>query len=190
MIPEFNMAGVIPPIRPNAPGYSPDRSPYVVDINKVVSRFATTPKRIQILKGFLTFRQNFFVLGVVNGFQWIDGSFCQDIEAIESRDPGDIDVVTFFYPPKNLTTEIIEGINNLIDFEYTKPRFNVDAYGMQLGTIFNDATVKQLSYWYSMWSHRKSDNMWKGFIQVPLSPEADKQAILEINKIETQEEML
>lgn len=192
MIPEFNMAGVIPPIRPGALGHSQDRSPYVVDIVRVISRFATTPRRIQILKGFLEFRQNFYALGVVSGFQWIDGSFCQDIEVIESRDPGDIDVVTFFYTPQeiDLTAELIEGINNLLDSEYTKPRFNVDAYGMQLGTIFTASTVQNLSYWYSMWSHRKSDNMWKGFVQIPLSPIEDKQAIIELNKLETQEEML
>ena len=60
---------------------------------------------------------------------------------------------------------------------------------MQLGTTFTASTVQTLSYWYSMWSHRKSDNMWKGFVQVPLSPMEDKQAIIELNKIETQEEM-
>lgn len=191
MIPEFNMAGLIPPIRPGVPGHSADRSPYVVDISSVILRFATTPKRIQILKGFLEFRQNFYALGVIDGFQWVDGSFCQDIETIESRDPGDIDVVTFFYTPQgvDLTAELIESITNLLNSEYTKPRFNVDAYGMQLGTTFTASTVQTLSYWYSMWSHRKSDNMWKGFVQVPLSPTEDKQAIIELNKIEIQEEM-
>ncbi|AYA02133.1 hypothetical protein BEN74_04120 [Acinetobacter sp. WCHAc010034] len=185
------MAGLIPPIRPGVPGHSADRSPYVVDISSVILRFATTPKRIQILKGFLEFRQNFYALGVIDGFQWVDGSFCQDIETIESRDPGDIDVVTFFYTPQgvDLTAELIESITNLLNSEYTKPRFNVDAYGMQLGTTFTASTVQTLSYWYSMWSHRKSDNMWKGFVQVPLSPTEDKQAIIELNKIEIQEEM-
>jgi len=185
------MAGVIPPIRPEAEGHSPDRSPYESDIKSLILRFATSKKRINILKSFLDFRRYFYDLNVTRGFQWVDGSFCQDVEAIEGRDPGDIDVVTFFYVPEEpLTPEIIEGIQNLIDSEYTKPRFNVDAYGMQLGTEFSPATVKLLSYWYSMWSHRKSDNMWKGFVQVPLSPDEDYEAKTILNDIETKEEIV
>lgn len=191
MIPEFNMAGVLPPIRPGMPGHSTDRSPYIAAINDLVVRFATTHKRIAILKGFLEFRQNFYNLGVIDGFQWIDGSFCQDVEHVELRDPGDIDVVTFFYLPQSpkINAEFIENLNNLIDSEYTKPRFNVDAYGMQLGTRFEASTVQLLSYWYSMWSHRKSDNMWKGFVQVPLSPEEDVAAITYLNNIKIEEEV-
>lgn len=59
---------------------------------------------------------------------------------------------------------------------------------MQLGTTFSPATIKQLSYWYSMWSHRKSDNMWKGFVQVSLSPEADKKAFQTLNEIKIKED--
>lgn len=179
MIPEFNMAGVIPPIRPEEPGHSPDRSPYIADIQSVVARFATTSIRIEILKGFLSYRQRFYDLGITEGFQWIDGSFCQDVENIENRDPGDIDVVTFYYIPQSnaeLEQSFIDAFLNLLDSDFTKPLFKVDAYGMQLGTTFSPATIKQLSYWYSMWSHRKSDNMWKGFVQVPFSPEEDKKA--------------
>ena len=191
MIPEFNMAGVIPPIRPGASGHSNDRSPYIVSINSVVSRFATSPKRIKILKSFLDFRKDFYDLGVIDGFQWIDGSFCQDVETVEQRDPGDIDVVTFFSLPAgvDLTIELITGINNLIDSEYTKPKYNVDAYGMQLGTVFSAHTVQQLSYWYSMWSHRKSDNMWKGFVQVTFTPVEDLEAKTNLKKIESKEEL-
>jgi len=185
------MAGVIPPIRPEQPGYSPDRSPYIADIESVVTRFGTTKARIDILKGFLSYRNRFYDLGVTEGFQWIDGSFCQDIENIESRDPGDIDVVTFYYIPHfeaGPDQTFIDTFLPLLDSDFTKPNFNVDAYGMQLGTTFSPATIKQLSYWYSMWSHRKSDNMWKGFVQVPLSPVADKQAISYLNEIKIKED--
>ncbi|MDC5255326.1 DUF6932 family protein [Acinetobacter nosocomialis] len=191
MIPEFNMAGVIPPIRPEQPGYSPDRSPYIADIESVVTRFGTTQARINILRGFLAYRKCFYDLGVTEGFQWINGSFCQDIENIEHRDPGDIDVVTFYYIPKfekGPDQIFIDSFFRLLDTDYTKPHFKVDAYGMQLGTTFLPATIKQLSYWYSMWSHRKSDNMWKGFIQVSLSPEADEQAIIALNQIKIKED--
>ncbi|CAA0189669.1 DUF6932 family protein [Acinetobacter baumannii] len=191
MIPEFNMAGVIPPIRPEHAGYSPDRSPYIADIESVVDRFGTTQARIDILKGFLSYRQCFYELGITEGFQWINGSFCQDIENTEHRNPGDIDVVTFFYIPQFETGPdqvFIETFSKLLDPDFTKPRFKVDAYGMQLGTTFSPATIKQLSYWYSMWSHRKSDNIWKGFVQVSLSPDADKKAFLTLNEIKIKED--
>ena len=191
MIPEFNMAGVIPPIRPEAPGHSPDRSPYIATIDSVVKKFATTPARIEILKGFLAYRQSLYKLGITNGFQWINGSFCQDVEQIENRDPGDIDVVTFFYPPafeSKPDDAFVKALLELLDSDYTKPLFKVDAYGMQLGTVFSAATVKQLSYWYSMWSHRKSDNMWKGFIQIPFTLEDDKQAIQFLDQVKIKEE--
>ena len=193
MIPDFNMAGVIPPIRPGNPGHSNDRSPYESNIINVVSRFATSHERIEILKGFLSYRNEFYKLGVMQGFQWIDGSFCQDIENTELRPPGDIDVVTFFYvptPQPEPFDDFVLNMENLLDSEITKPQFKVDAYGMQLGTVFSPHTVKQLGYWYSMWSHRKSDNMWKGFIQVALSREDDQIAIDILNNTEIQEEKL
>ena len=191
MIPEFNMAGIIPPIRPEQPGHSPDRSPYITDIESVVNRFGTTQVRIDILRGFLSYRKCLYDLGITEGFQWINGSFCQDIENIEHRNPGDIDVVTFYYVPQFETgpdQDFINAFVRLLDPDYTKPHFNVDAYGMQLGTAFSPATIKQLSYWYSMWSHRKSDNIWKGFVQVSLSPEADKNAIIALNEIKIKED--
>ena len=49
--------------------------------------------------------------------------------------------------------------------------------------------INDITYWYSMWSHRKSDNMWKGFVQVPFSPVEDLQAITNLKKIESKEEL-
>ncbi|MBK0062180.1 MULTISPECIES: DUF6932 family protein [unclassified Acinetobacter] len=188
LIPKFNSSGVIPPIRPGELGHSNDRSPYVVDIIEIISHFATSNKRISILKGFLEYRYEIYQQHVTRGFQWIDGSFCQNVEMIENRDPNDMDVVTFFYLPEfpnnEITSEFIQEFSKLIDTKYTKPLFQVDAYGMQLGSEFVDYTAKMLSYWYSMWSHRKSDNMWKGFLQVPLSPNEDSAAFFLLTEIE------
>lgn len=33
-------------------------------------------------------------------------------------------------------------------------------------------TIQRVSYWYSMWSHRR-DGVWKGFVQVDLDPMQD-----------------
>ncbi|WP_414651656.1 DUF6932 family protein [Hafnia paralvei] len=34
-------------------------------------------------------------MGLAEGFQWVDGSFTENIELIERRTPNDVDVVTF-----------------------------------------------------------------------------------------------
>ncbi|MCS5828604.1 hypothetical protein LNO09_12165 [Klebsiella variicola] len=72
------------------------RSPYKMDIVRFVSMFALSPARMKILKGFLDFRMSLSQAGLVEGFQWVDGSFTENIELIERRPPNDVDVVTFF----------------------------------------------------------------------------------------------
>ena len=34
-----------------------------------------------------------------------------------------------------------------------------------------------MSYWYSLFSHRRDDLTWKGILQVPLAPTNDADAI-------------
>lgn len=70
-------------------------SPYECIMQEVCERFATSSQRIGILRGFLALRQELWSLNL-RGFQWMDGSFVEDIEVQENRSPGDIDVVTFF----------------------------------------------------------------------------------------------
>lgn len=84
-IPAWNSAGVLPPIRPNAPGSSPDRSPYVVDLAVLFDRFTTSPERMAILDGLLRFRADLHAAGITSGFQWLDGSFLEQVEALEGR---------------------------------------------------------------------------------------------------------
>lgn len=79
MIPAWNMAGVIPPIRPGQPGESLDRSPYIASLTTVVDRFALSPERLKILNGLLNYRSALHALGLTNGFQWLDGSFMENI---------------------------------------------------------------------------------------------------------------
>lgn len=70
-------------------------SPYECIMQEVCERFATSSQRIGILRGFVALRQELWSLNL-RGFQWMDGSFVEDIEVQENRSPGDIDVVTFF----------------------------------------------------------------------------------------------
>ena len=173
MIPAWTMAGVLPPIRPGQPGHSADRSPYRVPLAEVVEQFASFPKRIAILKGFLDYRAALHQLGLMSGFQWLDGSFMEDVETQESRPPNDVDVVSYFYLPKGETqTTLFAKAGNVFSNPYVKATYSVDAYPQILGEPTNPLHVRRISYWYSMWSHRR-DGMWKGFIQVDLDPQED-----------------
>lgn len=173
MIPKWNAVGVLPPVWPGFGGTDPNRAPYKTDLYQVIDQFATTPDRIKILRGFLDFRAELHKLGVQQGFQWLDGSFVEDIENLELHSPNDIDVVTFFHLPEGETQASLYNKNkSLFDKHQAKATFCVDAYTHILGEPTKDYDVRQISYWYSMWSHRRND-MWKGFIQVELGPTSD-----------------
>ena len=173
MIPDWNLAAVLPPVRPGAPGHSPDRSPYVATLSQTVQRFASSPERVRILRGLLGYRAELKARGITSGFQWLDGSFLEDKESLLGEAPKDVDVVTFFpLPAGKEETAFAPEIADLFDHEVTKAKYLVDAYPFVLGRQLEAADVRQISYWYSMWSHRR-DGFWKGFVQVALSPEED-----------------
>ncbi len=173
MIPDWNLAHVLPPIRPNEAGHSKDRSPYKISTVTLVDRFASSKDRITILDGLLRYRKSLCEAGIVDGFQWLNGSFLENIEASEDRPPNDVDVVTFFKLPEGKTQlDLFKGHSNLFQSTETKKDFLVDAYPCLLGEPTEKRHINQISYWYSMWSHKR-DYTWKGFVQVDLSAGED-----------------
>jgi Family of unknown function (DUF6932) len=100
-IPPFNLDGVLPPfVGPHGPGGDPqDMSPCGANPVEVVTRFATTVQRCEILKGWLGHRDALNRLGLSSGFQWLDGSF------VEAKQPNDLDVVTFFRRPTSASSQ-------------------------------------------------------------------------------------
>jgi hypothetical protein len=176
MIPAWNISGVLPPVRPGKPGHSPDRSPYVAELHQVVERFVGSSERTAILQGLLDYRHELHDIGIVNGFQWLDGSFMEQTEILESRSPNDVDLVTFFHLPGGMDQRsLARNHGHLFSPNRTKAQFHVDAYPCVLGEPTDHRHVKQIAYWYSMWSHRRN-GLWKGFVQVDLSPQEDEAA--------------
>jgi hypothetical protein len=109
------------------------------------------------------------------GFQWLDGSFLEDVETLEHRPPRDIDVVTFLHTPANVepsTTDLA-----VLNPAAAKQQFRVDAYLVELDEITPEHLVSQSTYWYSMWSHRRNQ-AWKGYLQIDLAATDDEQAML------------
>ena len=167
--------GVIPPIDITDPT-SVARSPYEMDIVRFVGMFAITSARVRILKGFLSFRMALAAAGIIDGFQWIDGSFTENVEMIEKRPPNDVDVVTFFsFQPSDNDETVYQRDPDLFDQPTVKSKYLVDSYfeGLQAPGHY---LVSRTVYWYSMWAHKR-DLSWKGFVQVPLSPKLDSIAM-------------
>lgn len=155
---------------------SAGRSPYKVSLVDCVLRFATTPERRAILTGYLAYRQALHEAGLVSGFQWLDGSFCEDVETIESRAPNDLDVVTFYHLPATTTqAQLMARYPKTFDRKGAKVRWKVDVYTVSLGGP-PERLVERGAYWYGTWSHRR-DELWKGFLQVSLDPKDDPTAL-------------
>ncbi len=179
-IPSWDELGLLPPIRPGAQSSDRDRSPYPVRLADVVRRFGGTLDRRLILRGLLRFRAGLRELGISAGFQWLDGSFFENVEEARGRSPNDIDVVTFseFGDEAEQQTRYAES-PELFDHIAAKLNFSVDNYFVELGAAMAREDVRDIGYWYSMWSHRREDQRWKGFVEVDLGDDADALALLE-----------
>lgn len=172
----WNSIGVLPPIQPGVEGISRDRSPYCVDLSAFVNRFCISQERKNILIGLLNFRHDLHDLGITTGFQWLNGSFSENIEITEQRPPMDIDVVTFFDLPSGENQQsLLTKAPDLFQPARLKKKYLIDGYYIGLGRVVDERYVRNVSYWYSMWSHRR-DNVWKGFVQVSLAPSGDSGA--------------
>ena len=86
--------GVLPPVHPTEAGHGPNRSPYPITLQELLDRFSTSAERIDVLKGFLSYRAALHAAGIVRGFQWLDGSFMENVERLEDRPPRDMDVIS------------------------------------------------------------------------------------------------
>lgn len=182
-IPDWNEMGLLPPIDPELPT-SPQRSPYPVTLLDVVMRFSTSPERRKVLNGFLDYRATLHKMGFCEGFQWLDGSFLEDVETLERRPPKDIDVVSFLRAPTDPVTSDTDL--TVLDHDAVKMNFLVDSYLVGLDEISCEEAVATSAYWYSMWSHRRNQ-AWKGFLQIDLTPKGDYQVRQWIGQFNTAE---
>jgi hypothetical protein len=175
-IPDWNAQGVIPPIDVRD-ATSVARSPYQVALTDVVLKYAISGERKAILDGLLLYRAALHAIGLTSGFQWIDGSFLENVEIIASRPPKDIDIVTFFSLPNGIADETALAALNpvLFDHAQAKATYSVDSYFVGLDSDKN-ALVRWSAYWYSMWSHRRNE-AWKGFLEIALDPREDGDAV-------------
>ncbi|MEO7331644.1 MAG: hypothetical protein ABI193_23925 [Minicystis sp.] len=173
-IPAWTADGVLPPVNASQP-VSPERSPYVVSLTDYVLRFSDTPERRAVLGGLLRYRAALHAVGLVSGFQWLDGSFLEHVEVVEGRAPNDVDVVSFYRLPAGVSqAQLARSAGTLLDHSSVKADYCVDGYLVHLG-MDAERLTRQRAYWYSVWSHRRSQ-LWKGFVQVSLATAEDAAA--------------
>ncbi len=183
--PEWNDFGVLPPfMQSNTAQFG--RSPYIVDLSDFVLRYSTSPARKEILAGYLAFRKLWQDAGITDGFHWIDGSFTENIELVESRSPNDIDLMTFFKLPAGQTQEtLFIAQPALFNRGAIKTQLHIDSYWVCLNSEPR-SLIHNAAYWNSLWSHRRNAT-WKGYIQIDLSPMNEDDLLAELQAVPAKE---
>jgi hypothetical protein len=173
-IPNFDHNLVLPPHLGDPVDHG-QLSPYPCTTLDLCQRLGTTPERRVILGKYLDFRERLRSEGLTNGFQWLDGSFLEDIETRESRPPKDIDVVTVYWGydltfQKRLLSSFPEVANPTL----SKANFSVDHYPLDAG--FNPmVTLESTRYWILLFSHNRL-GVWKGMLKIELNTPAEDAA--------------
>ena len=184
-IPDWDASGNLPPFV-GGPASQQNRSPYSIGLVDLALRFGSTHARKKLLKGLLDYRAALHNAGILRGFQWIDGSFVEDTTQHHSREPNDIDVVTFFeLPPGQTEIQLLQANQPIFDLASIKAQFGVDGYPVVLSICNWSYLVRKVTYWQSLWSHDRNFR-WKGFLEIDLSNVQDHIAkgILNMDAIE------
>lgn len=170
MIPHMNASSVLPPFLGDDPGTSPSAmSPYPATMLKVAQRFANSPERIAIFRGLLSYREALRSLGLTDGYQWLDGSFVEDVESVRGRPPEDVDIVTFTPIQGSLQEKraLVAANHPIFHSKKSREIYRCEAF-------FVDLTNKPLiivghtRYYFGLFSHQRDTFLWKGILQVPL----------------------
>jgi hypothetical protein len=168
-IPNMNAAFVLPPFLGNEPNALDDMSPYQVNLEDVVGRFGTTRARRELLRGLLSYRQGLRAIGIIDGWQWLNGSFVEDVEVSRGRAPNDLDLVTFAHVPGNRASKELLALNNwdLFGRSEAKARFKCDPYFIDLDKQ-PEVLVEDTRYVFGLFSHQRGTSRWKGMLRVNL----------------------
>jgi len=183
MIPALNQSGVLPPFIPELGPTDPaGMAPYRASITEFVQRYAHSEKRKAILKGLLTYRAKLRALGITDGFQWLDGSFVENVESNRGRSPNDIDLVTFADRPQDTRDQdnwrsLVYENKDLFLPELSKEAYLCDAYFVDLNTPPLHI-VNTTKYWFGLFSHQRESLLWKGMIEIPLICNDDEAQLL------------
>lgn len=172
MIPAMSPSGVLPPFTGASPELAGSMSPYHATMGEVADQLCATPDRAKLLRGLLALRAELHALGIVDGYQWLDGSFCEDVEKNRGRPPGDIDVVTLLLRPAPVIADpdwqqFCAANQRILDSNSTKALFSCDAFYIDAGYAAL-LVADQVTYWFGLFTHQRVSYQWKGILQIPL----------------------
>lgn len=167
----WNEQGFIPPVLDRNPA-GKFRSPYSISLLDFYNLFSCiSAERLQLLNNFLQYREHLHTAGVVNGEQWINGSFLINIEKIDGRAPRDIDIVTFIY---SYDSQNEEKISDFMQSDIADS-LKIDAYYLDYQGESPEVVIAQTTYWHSLWSQmRGNDGQWKGYLKINMNPQEDQ----------------
>lgn len=171
-IPPYNLGLVLPPFLGPRPGTMGIQSPFEATTEDLVHRFGTSPARNLLLRGLLNLRAALRAIGIVEGFQWIDGSFVEDKERRMGAAPGDIDVVTVFDRPaghqdNKRWVAAMRPHRTLFDPGFCKTTYSCEAFYIDLG-ICGQQIASQSVFWFGLFSHQRDTFRWKGVVRCKL----------------------
>jgi hypothetical protein len=178
-IPDFDHNLVLPP-HMGDPTSAEEVSPYPCTSLELCRKLGKTPERKAILSKFLDFREQLRSEGMVQGFQWLDGSFLENIELREGRPPRDLDVVTFFWGYGfEFFQKLLSVLPEFADPELAKQNFSLDHYPVDAG-YSPELTVELTRYWSQLFSHNRL-GVWKGMLRIEINtPTEDAAARAEL----------
>ena len=180
-IPHFDHNLVLPP-HLGDPVNSGQLSPYPCTTLDLCERLGTTVERRAILGKFLDFRERLSGEGLTNGFQWLDGSFLEDVETRDSRPPRDLDLVTVYWGYNEaFQTGLASRFPEFASPRLSKTAYSLDHYPFDAGAD-PPVTLEQTRYWILLFSHNRQ-GVWKGMLRIELdTPAEDAAARLELAK--------
>jgi len=177
-IPAFNDTHLLPPYR----GEEGDErehgnlSPYLCTTLELCKVFGKTKERIEMLQGLILFRERLIKENIISGFQWLYGSFSEEIEILEKRSPNDIDLITFFW---NISHDdlmnLTESFPEFFNIEKSKKIFNLDHLNLDIGRS-PAFSMNAISDMMQLCTHSRY-GIWKGILRLELNtPNEDKMA--------------
>lgn len=173
-IPAFDHNLVLPPHL----GDPTDRgqlSPYPCTTVDLCERLGTSPERREILSKFLDFRARLNAEGLIQGFQWLDGSFMEDVETLQKRPPGDLDLVTVFWGyDASFLTSLATRFPEFASRVQAKAAYKLDHFPFDAG-FSPILTLEQTRYWILLFSHSRM-GVWKGMLKIELNTPAEDAA--------------
>lgn len=188
MIPEFIKSGVLPPyiFDSEDEDLNGKLSPYTCSSLKLCKRFGTTENRINILKKLLLFRKKMHKENIRIGFQWLYGSFVENIEVSQKREPKDLDIITFY---RGFSESGIQELKKTFP-EYLSPKSSLKKYNLDHSAFIMDIspefTVELLMNSMQLCTHTRKGE-WKGILRLEINtPEEDETALNYLENVKNQ----